>query len=287
MRLPIGCHVFTALCLSLALCPAVHALDQSPSAGADLFALQGPLAWQQTKSSATGPIPGTSAGTSTGVLLSAGDRVTITATGTVNTLPPGSESNASPNGNSAPCTAACQFPPAHFGALIGRIGAGGPWFFVGSSRVFTADRPGVLILGVNDTIHDNNTGSFNVTVNVEGANTCVPGPTTLCLAGNRFRVEVAWRIPSGQTGAGTVASCGTADSGLFWFFSPTNWEMLIKILNGCGLNNRYWVFMAATTNVEFTLRVTDTLTGAVQQYFNPLNRLAPPLADTNAFATCP
>jgi hypothetical protein len=109
----------------------------------------------------------------------------------------------------------------------------------------------------------------------------------LCLADNRFRVQVAWRIPSNQTGFGTVASCGTSDSGLFWFFAPTNWEMLVKILNGCGVNSHYWVFMAATTNVEFTLRVTDTETGEVQQYFNPLNRLAPTLADTGAFATCP
>ena len=38
------------------------------------------------------------------------------------------------------------------------------------------------------------------------------------------------------------------DSGLFYFFGASNLEMLIKVLNACGLNDRYWVFFAATTN---------------------------------------
>lgn len=258
-----------------------------PASG-DFSSLAGALNWQGATSTATGPIPGNSPGTITGVLLAVGDRVTITATGTVNTLPPDSGSNANPNGNPSPCTPGCQLPSARFGALIGKIGVSGSWFLIGANRIFTADRTGVLILGVNDTIHDNNIGSFNVTVNVEGPTTpCVANPTTLCLVDGRFRIELAWRVPSGQAGFGSVASCGAADSGLLWFFAPTNWEMLVKIINGCSVNNRYWVFMAATTNVEFTLRITDTETGAVQQYFNPLNRLAPPLADTEAFATCP
>jgi hypothetical protein len=288
MRLRTDLRIAAALCLSLVLCPTVRALDRPSPAGGDLAFFGEDLTWQGATSTATAPLPGSAPGTFTGILLSAGDRVTITATGTVNTLPPDSGNNASPNGNPANCTPGCQLPSARFGALIGKIGASGPWFFIGSNRVFTADRSGILILGVNDTIHDNNTGSFLVTVNVEGTTApCVTGPTTMCLVGNRFRVEMAWRIPAGQTGFGSVAGCGTADSGLFWFFSPSNWESLVKILDGCGLNNRYWVFLAATTNVEFTLRITDTATGVVEQYFNPLNRLAPPLADTDAFATCP
>jgi hypothetical protein len=63
--------------------------------------------------------------------------------------------------------------------------------------------------------------------------------------------------------------------------------MLVKVLNACGLNQRYWVFYAATTNVEFTLTVTDTQTGKTKVYFNPINTPAPPVQDTSAFATCP
>lgn len=58
------------------------------------------------------------------------------------------------------------------------------------------------------------------------------------------------------------------------------------VLDGCTLNDRFWVFAAATTNVEYTLRVTDTRSGAVQEYTNPLGFAAEALTDTDAFATC-
>ena len=80
---------------------------------------------------------------------------------------------------------------------------------------------------------------------------------------------------------------GTADSGLFWFFSDNNWEMLVKVLDGCAINGHYWVFSAATTNVGYTLRVIDTDNGAVQEYVNPLGVAADAVTDTGAFATCP
>ena len=63
--------------------------------------------------------------------------------------------------------------------------------------------------------------------------------------------------------------------------------MLVKVLNACGLNQHYWVFSAATTNVEYTLTVTDTQTGDKKTYFNPLGTAAPAVTDTSAFATCP
>ena len=115
---------------------------------------------------------------------------------------------------------------------------------------------------------------------------CAPSPTNLCLNRGRFRVEVDWRDFQGNTGPGKVVPVGSADSGLFWFFDPDNWEMLVKILDACGLNNHFWVFAAATTNVEYTLRVTDTETGAVREYRNLLGNAAAALTDTGAFATC-
>jgi hypothetical protein len=62
------------------------------------------------------------------------------------------------------------------------------------------------------------------------------------------------------------------------------------------IRDSYWVFFAATTNVEFTTRVTDTLTGFVKtygksgetiEYNNPLGQPANAVTDTTAFATCP
>ena len=116
---------------------------------------------------------------------------------------------------------------------------------------------------------------------------CFPADEAMCLNDHRFRVEVAWRDFAGNTGAGQLVDGGSADSGLFWFFNPDNWEMLVKVLDGCGVNDRYWVFAAATTNVEYTLRVTDAQTGAVKEYFNPLGNAADAITDAAAFPTCP
>jgi fibronectin type III domain protein len=117
---------------------------------------------------------------------------------------------------------------------------------------------------------------------------CVADGQNLCLNNDRFRVHVDWRIASGDTGAGQVVPVTSDDSGLLWFFDANNWEMLVKVLNGCTLSPpRYWVFFAATTNVQYTVTVTDTQTGAVKVYFNPLNNSAAAVTDTSAFATCP
>ncbi len=117
---------------------------------------------------------------------------------------------------------------------------------------------------------------------------CIPGPTTLCLNDDRFRVEVAWDTGS-ATGLGQVVPGGTGDSSNLWFFSPNNWEMLIKVLDGCAINDRFWVFFAATTDVGFTVTVTDTGSDGqpMKQYVNPLGQAADAVTDTSAFATCP
>jgi predicted esterase len=117
------------------------------------------------------------------------------------------------------------------------------------------------------------------------AGSCVPAETTLCLERGRFRVEVSWEA-AGGSGAGRVAEAA-ADSGLFWFFGADNWELMVKVLDGCALNGHYWVFAAATTDVHYVLSVTDTATGQVARYENPAGRPAAATTDTSAFPNCP
>ncbi|MCP4659694.1 MAG: hypothetical protein GY856_30190, partial [bacterium] len=100
------------------------------------------------------------------------------------------------------------------------------------------------------------------------------------------RVEVDWRDFGGRSGSGGVVPVAGGDSGILWFFETDNWEMLVKVLDGCAINDRFWVFAAATTNVEYTLRVTDMLTGGSKTYFNPLGNAAAAITDTSALATC-
>lgn len=113
------------------------------------------------------------------------------------------------------------------------------------------------------------------------------GQTVLCLAG-RFAARVGWRNASGDTGtARAVPDAASADSGVLWFFAAENWEMLVKIVDGCAANGHFWVFAVTTTDVEYTLQVTDTESGEAASYFNPLGRAAPAITDVEAFATCP
>lgn len=115
---------------------------------------------------------------------------------------------------------------------------------------------------------------------------CTPSATTMCINNNRFAISVNWTNASGQSGTGTAIKY-TPDSGLFWFFGSDNIEMLVKVLNGCGVNNRYWVFGAASTDVAYTLTVRDTKLGTVKTYTNALGNRAPAITDTGAFASCP
>ncbi|MEL7061062.1 MAG: hypothetical protein AAGN46_13655 [Acidobacteriota bacterium] len=113
-----------------------------------------------------------------------------------------------------------------------------------------------------------------------------PVGDVLELRNNRFEVSVDWLDFAGEDGGGRIVT-QSSDSGLFYFFDEDNWELLVKVLDGCGLNQHYWVFSAATTDVEFTLTVTDTLRNVTRVYENPLGVSAPAITDTAAFATCP
>jgi hypothetical protein len=114
----------------------------------------------------------------------------------------------------------------------------------------------------------------------------VPSATTLCLNQGRFQVEVRWQDFQGHTGPARVAPASTPDSGVLSFFNPDNWEMLVKVLDGCSVNDHSWVFFAAATNVGLTIDVTDTQTGATKRYGNALGHPANAITDTTAFATC-
>lgn len=112
---------------------------------------------------------------------------------------------------------------------------------------------------------------------------CRDTPTALCLNAERFRVEVAWSVPSqGTSGVGTAVPL-TGDTGYFWFFSSNNIELVVKVVDGRAFNGRFWVFYGALSDVEYTVTVTDMMTGGRRTYANPQGRLAS-VADTAAFS---
>jgi hypothetical protein len=126
---------------------------------------------------------------------------------------------------------------------------------------------------------------FNFLTPASSPGTCAPGPTRLCLNDGRFEVQASWNTGT-SSGPAAVAS-QTGDSGQFYFFDADNTELTVKALKACDYNGRYWVFASGLTNVEVLIRVTDTETGRVRQYFNPRGKAFAPVQDTDAFATCP
>ena len=118
------------------------------------------------------------------------------------------------------------------------------------------------------------------------AGPCAPDAAVLCLRDGRFRVTVSWRRPDGSTGAAGAVPI-TGDTGGFWFFDEQNVELVVKVLDGCGLPApHFWTFAGGLTNVGFDLVVEDAVTGASRTYTNSAGTAFAPLQDTRALP-CP
>ena len=132
-----------------------------------------------------------------------------------------------------------------------------------------------------------NTTQKSITVSAGGPIPCVADEHTLCLNNGRFAVKAHWTKPDTSSGDGTAIPL-TGDSGYFWFFDPSNIELITKVLNGCALDNAYWVFAAGLTNVGVDLQITDSQTGIQYEKQNPVGTAYAPVQDTHAFPTsCP
>jgi hypothetical protein len=123
---------------------------------------------------------------------------------------------------------------------------------------------------------------------------CVPSAVTLCIddqpQDQRFQVRSRYASVQGGGVSGfgnaiSAASLQVDRGGLFWFFEASNPEALVKVLNGCSTNQKYWVFISAGTNVAVDVTVGDTRSGNLALYHNPDLSGFPSIQDVDAF-TC-
>jgi hypothetical protein len=115
-------------------------------------------------------VPGNSAWVDTGLRVTAGQNISISASGTVNTYGGGEGSNSGPNGQTTICqklddNSNCIINGAPYGLLVGRIDEGVP-FRIGTGLEMAAPASGTLYLMVNDNYghYDDNSGSYQVTI---------------------------------------------------------------------------------------------------------------------------
>jgi hypothetical protein len=136
------------------------------------------------------------------------------------------------------------------------------------------------------TLHGTKNGTANY-LNEAITTGCTSTTSTLCVGpSGRYAVSATYKTAS-ASGNAKVVPFQTTDSGLFTFFSDTNWEMVVKVLNGCGVNNRWWVFSSGITDQHVELVVTDLPRGVTKRYFNYSGQPFNAITDTSAFATCP
>ena len=120
--------------------------------------------------------------------------------------------------------------------------------------------------------------------------TCTSSSTRLCLLNNRFSVTLRWNDGSGFRDALVAdpkANSAGSGAGLFYFYSedPSNWEVLVKMIDACGGGN-FWLLGSASTGFGWELTVRDEKAGVTKTYTKPLNGQASGIADFSAFQTC-
>jgi hypothetical protein len=154
---------------------------------------------------------------------------------------------------------------------------------------FTATALDIMAAG---TDRDSGVGILNAQAAVQAVlpNTapCVRDANTACLQSSRFEAKVTFTNDSNSGNASVMSFGGqraeNTETAFYFFTSATNFEMGLKVLDGCGLNNKFWVFLSGLTDQGWTATIRDTQTGASKSYSNALHHLSQTVADTTALS---
>jgi hypothetical protein len=116
---------------------------------------------------------------------------------------------------------------------------------------------------------DDATFDPSVITGAGSSGTCTPNGSNLCLLDGRFSVEVDWHDHHNNNDGVGHPILGTDRTGYFWFFNSDNVELVAKFINGTSVNGHYWLLWGGLSDVQYTIRVTDTVTGTQKQWENP------------------
>ena len=116
----------------------------------------------------------------------------------------------------------------------------------------------------------------------EGSTTkCEPSGPPLTLRGG-YKVSMCYETDKSEVGDAKDWGLDSSQSALLYFFERNNAEVLIKVLDGCGVNGHRWVFVAPVTTLAFNLRV-ESPHGQDWTHTNRLGRTADARSDVSAF----
>ena len=100
---------------------------------------------------------------------------------------------------------------------------------------------------------------------------CLPSERRLCLAGRRFELTGTFQVPGGPVRPVRFVTLSD-DSAFGWLGRPDNPEMLVKLLDGRGINGFRWFFFGGLTHLSLELVLRDTLTQESRTYSLPAGR---------------
>ena len=118
------------------------------------------------------------------------------------------------------------------------------------------------------------------------ATDCEPQPVTTLAGGYTVNMCVEY-LKDGNPEVREARDFGldSQQSGLLYFFERSNAEVLIKVLDACGVNGYRWVFVAPVTDLAFNLSVVSpNPDDEVWTHSNRLSQTAQARSDNAAFA---
>ena len=111
---------------------------------------------------------------------------------------------------------------------------------------------------------------------------CSANSSTICLVSDQFEVKATYRTNAGT--GNLLWEKHTNNTGLAFFTDSSNKEVILKVLDACGFNGKYWVFVGGVTDQEINVTVRNTSNGAVYSYKNNLGTAFVTDNDTSAFS---
>jgi hypothetical protein len=122
----------------------------------------------------------------------------------------------------------------------------------------------------------------------EGTTGCDPTPTRACLQNRRIAVDVTYDATLfGQSAGPATPRLESDENVAFTFFDPTNIELSLKVIDGCGFNGHYWIYASGLTNVGVSMDIVDTVAGTLYEVDRPAGAAFAPLADIQAIPCGP
>lgn len=117
-----------------------------------------------------------------------------------------------------------------------------------------------------------------------GYSACRPTVAPLTFEGN-VKVSLCYQAPNGDMDDAS-AVYRSDNSGLLYFFEPDNAEVFVKVLDGCGINQHRWVYVAPLTDVAFNMYINDGR-NPTWTYFNKAGDQGEIRANLMAFPCAP